>query len=45
MMLGSDIVLAIAGNKIDLQKDINVPLETAERLSITLKYFLYVGLL
>lgn len=31
MMLGADIVLAIAGNKIDLQKDINVPLETAER--------------
>lgn len=31
MMLGADIVLAIAGNKIDLQKDIIVPLETAER--------------
>lgn len=30
-MLGSDIVLAIVGNKIDLSKDCNVPLETAER--------------
>lgn len=30
-MLGADIVLAIVGNKIDLNKDRNVPLETAER--------------
>lgn len=30
-MLGSEIVLAIVGNKIDLNKDRNVPLETAER--------------
>lgn len=30
-MLGSDIVLAIVGNKIDLSKDCNVPLEMAER--------------
>lgn len=29
-MLGSDIVLTIVGNKIDLKNDINVPLETAE---------------
>lgn len=30
-MLGADIVLAIVGNKIDLSKDCNVPLEMAER--------------
>ncbi|XP_014245117.1 ras-related protein Rab-21 [Cimex lectularius] len=30
-MLGSEICLTIAGNKIDLQKDRNVPIETAEK--------------
>lgn len=41
MMLGADIVLAIAGNKIDLQKDIIVPLETAESYaeSVGAKHF------
>lgn len=29
-MLGSDICLAIAGNKIDLEKDRNVSIEEAE---------------
>ena len=29
-MLGSDIVLTIVGNKLDLNKDRNVPIETAE---------------
>lgn len=29
-MLGSDICLTIAGNKIDLEKDRNVPIEVAE---------------
>lgn len=30
-MLGSEIVLTIVGNKLDLNKDRNVPVETAER--------------
>ena len=30
-MLGSDIALCIAGNKIDLEKDRHVPAEEAER--------------
>lgn len=30
-MLGSEIILVIVGNKIDLNKDRTVPLETAER--------------
>lgn len=29
-MLGSEICLTIAGNKIDLEKDRNVPIEVAE---------------
>lgn len=29
-MLGSEICLTIAGNKIDLEKDRNVPVEVAE---------------
>lgn len=32
-MLGSEIVLTIVGNKIDLNKDRTVPFETAERLT------------
>lgn len=30
-MLGSDVALAIVGNKIDLKENINVPLHVAER--------------
>lgn len=30
-MLGSDIVLVIAGNKVDLEHERTVPLEEAER--------------
>lgn len=33
-MLGSEIVLTIVGNKIDLNKDRVVPYETAERYAI-----------
>lgn len=36
-MLGSEIVLTIVGNKIDLNKDRVVPYETAERYAIQIK--------
>lgn len=38
-MLGSEIVLIIVGNKLDLEHDRNVSIEEAERLHIIIKIY------
>ncbi len=40
-MLGNDIVLCIVGNKIDLEKDRHVPLQTAEEYAQSVNAKLY----
>ncbi len=40
-MLGNDIILCIVGNKIDLEKDRNVTLQTAEEYAQSVNAKLY----
>lgn len=43
-MLGSEIVLIIAGNKIDLEHERTVPLEEAERYDFFIKNLISISL-